>query len=67
MSGDRANEPFGSNVPAFQASILFVVCNHALTRVATDCRRFTPGFFAHSVEAQGGQSCPGQPRRGGRE
>jgi len=39
-----------SNVPAFQASILFATCNHALTRVATYCRRFAPRFFAHPVE-----------------
>ena len=63
--GERVNESFGSNVPAFQASILFVVCNHALTRVAIPCRRFAPRFFAHSVEAQGCQSLPDQPRRGG--
>jgi len=43
------HESFGSNVPAFQASSLFVVCNHALTRVAIDCRRFAPLFFARSA------------------
>jgi len=31
-----------SIVPALWASILFVVCNHALTRVAIPCRRFAP-------------------------
>jgi len=32
---------------------LSVVCNHALTRVATACRRFAPHFSAHPLEAQG--------------
>jgi len=42
-------------VPALRASILFVVSNHALTRVATYFRRFAPGFVARSIEAQGCQ------------
>ncbi len=37
-------ESFGINVPAFQASILFVSRNHALTRAATYFRRFAPGL-----------------------
>ena len=53
--GEAVNESFGSIVPAFQASILFVVCNHALTRVATACRRFAPRFLAHPAKAQGCQ------------
>jgi hypothetical protein len=40
-------ESFGINVPALQASILFVSRNHALTRVAISCRRFAPLFCAH--------------------
>jgi len=52
-SEGRVNESFDSGVPALRASILFVVCNHALTRVAIPCRRFAPLFFAHPVEAQG--------------
>ncbi len=39
-------ESLGINVTAFQASVLFVQRNHALTRVATSCRRFAPGSFA---------------------
>ena len=39
-------QSFGINVPAFQASILFVSRNRALTRVATPCRRFAPGSSA---------------------
>ena len=37
----------------FGFSVLFVVRNHALTRVATHCRCFAPGVFAHPIEAQG--------------
>jgi cellobiose-specific phosphotransferase system component IIC len=51
--GEAVNESFGSIVPAFQASILFFVCNHALTRAATACRRFAPRFLARPGEAQG--------------
>jgi hypothetical protein len=39
-------------VPAFQASILFVSRNHALTRVAMYFRRFAPGSPAHSIEGR---------------
>ena len=39
-------QSFGINVPAFQASILFVSRNHALTRVATYSGRFAPGSSA---------------------
>ena len=34
------------SVPALRASILFVISDHALTRVAAYCRRVAPGFFA---------------------
>jgi hypothetical protein len=44
-----------AGVPAFQASILFSVCYHALTRVAIHCRRFAPGLFTYPVEAPGWQ------------
>jgi len=49
------NESFGSNLPAFLASILFFVCHHALTRVAIDYRRFAPLFFAPSIESEARQ------------
>jgi hypothetical protein len=48
-------ESIGVIVPAFQASILFVSRNHALTCVATYFRRFGPGSPAHSIEEQGWQ------------
>jgi len=47
--GEGVNESFGPIVPALQASILFFARNHALTRVATPCRRFAPLFYAHSA------------------
>ncbi len=43
--GEGVKESFGIDVPAFQASILFVSRNHALTRVATYSRRFAPGLL----------------------
>ena len=48
----RSEAPAGSpNVPALQAiSIVFVTCSHALTRVATHCRRFAPLFLTWLVE-----------------
>ena len=42
---EAVKESFGINVPAFQASILSVSGNHALTRVATYFRRFAPGLL----------------------
>ncbi len=42
---EGVKESFGINVPAFQASILFVSRNHALMRVATYFRRFAPGLL----------------------
>ena len=38
-------ESFGIDVPAFQASIVFVSRGHARKRMATSCRRFAPGFL----------------------
>jgi len=53
VSDEPVDELYGSIVPALRASILCLVSNHALTRVATHCRRFAPLFFAYAVEAQG--------------
>ena len=53
VSDEPVDELYGSIVPALRASILCLVSNHALTRVATHCRRFAPLFFAYPVEAQG--------------
>ena len=47
----RSEAPAGSpNVPALQASIVFVTCSHARARVATHCRRFAPLFLTWLVE-----------------
>ncbi len=45
LAGVRGLAMLASNVPAFQASIPFVVFDHALTRVATSFRRFAPGLL----------------------
>jgi hypothetical protein len=45
---DRAKEPFDSGVPALQAfSILFAICNPALTRVATIVPPLRGGSVSH--------------------
>jgi len=65
--GGAVKLSFHSGVPALQASIPFLARNHALTRVATNFRRFAPGLPAQPIEAHGTQSFRDQPRRGGSE
>jgi hypothetical protein len=48
----RVNQLFDLGVPAPRASVLFVIRNHPLTRVATHFRRFAPGLHARPIEAQ---------------
>jgi len=48
----RVNQLFDFGVPAPRASVLLVIRNHALTRVATHFQRFAPGLYARPIEAQ---------------
>ncbi len=43
--GGVVNQSFDSEVPALRASVSPVIRDHALTRVATDFRRFAPGLL----------------------
>ncbi len=48
--GEGVDIPLGPIVSALQASVSIVTRNRALTRAATHCRRFAPGFFAARSE-----------------
>jgi len=66
VSEEPVDELHGSIVPAPRASIVHLFANHALTRVATHCRRFAPLFFAGSEGVgalRGSVRCP-RRRRG---